>query len=147
MQRALAEIVRSPILLERLSVFVSDGSFGAQAFFAGVVRKENEGRAVEAVTYDGYEPLASRALREIVEEAARRCGGKAAAVHRLGRLAVGDTSVAVAAASPHRAEAFEACSWMIEEIKRRLPVWKKEHYAGGRTEWLEGSELESVKLI
>jgi molybdopterin synthase catalytic subunit len=145
MDRAFAEISRSPIRLEPLAAFVADDAFGAQSFFVGVVRNENGGRRVEAVTYEGFEPLACKVLRSIGAEAAERWGAKLAAVHRLGRLGVGEASVAVAAGAAHRAEAFEACRWAIDEIKRRLPIWKREHYAGGHSAWLEGRELSPLE--
>ena len=100
-----------------------------------------DGRAVEAVTYDAFEPLALKVLGEIAEEAARRFGARVAVEHRVGRLAVGEASLAIAAGAKHRGEAFDACRFALEEIKRRLPVWKQEHYAGGEAAWLEGCAL------
>ena len=100
---------------------------GAVALFVGVVRDSNEGRPVGGMEYEGYAAMAREQLAAIVAEAAARAGSdRIAAVHRLGELAVGEVSVAIAASTPHRAEAFEAVRHVIEEIKRRLPVWKRE---------------------
>ncbi|MYG81154.1 MAG: molybdenum cofactor biosynthesis protein MoaE [Gemmatimonadetes bacterium] len=113
---------------------------GAVAFFAGVGRDEIEGRPVSGMEYEGYDEMARDELAGIVAEAAGRAGTqRIAAVHRLGRLAVGEVSVAIAVSAPHRAEAFAAARYIIEEIKKRLPVWKREHYLDRAAEWLEGS--------
>ena len=112
---------------------------GAVAFFAGVVRNENDGRPVSGMEYEGYDEMAREELAAIVAEAAERAGtDRIAAVHRLGRLSLGDVSVAIAVSAPHRAEAFGAARYIIEEIKKRLPVWKREHYLDRDAEWLEG---------
>lgn len=112
---------------------------GAVAFFAGVVRNENEGRPVSGMEYEGYDEMAREELAAIVSEAAERAGGgRIAVVHRLGSLAVGEVSVAIAVSAPHRAEAFDAARYIIEQIKKRLPVWKREHYVDRDAEWLEG---------
>ena len=89
--------------------------------------------------YEGYAEMAREQLAAIVSEAAGRAGSdRIAAVHRLGELAVGEVSVAIAVSTPHRAEAFEAARHVIEEIKKRLPVWKRERYLDGEAEWLDG---------
>lgn len=130
-----------PIRSGDLVACVAEYGCGAQALFVGSVRDTNEGRAVRAVTYDAFRPLALKELQDIAREAGERWSARVAVVHRLGRLEVGDASVAVAAAAPHRAEAFGACRYVIDEIKERLPVWKKEHYAEGESRWLEGCSL------
>ena len=112
---------------------------GAVAFFAGVVRDENEGRPVSGMEYEGYDKMAREELAAIVAEAAEQAGSdRIAAVHRLGRLAVGEVSVAIAVSTPHRAEAFAAVRYVIEQLKKRLPVWKLEHYLDRKAQWLEG---------
>lgn len=116
---------------------VAAPSRGALALFVGVVRNHHKGRRVRAVTYQAHQPLAAKVLSEICTEAERRFGIKARATHRVGRLKVGQASVAVAAAGAHRAEAFAACRHVIERIKARLPIWKKEHYADGSSAWLD----------
>jgi molybdopterin synthase catalytic subunit len=142
-------ITRQAIDLGRLVAAVQDAAHGAVATFIGTVRESSHDGAnpssVFAMTYDGFEPLAAKVLQEIASEAEARWGVRVAAAHRLGRLEVGEASVAVACGSAHRSEAFDACRYVIEEIKRRLPVWKKEHFADGRTAWLEGHALAEVR--
>ncbi len=112
---------------------------GAALLFVGVVRDHNDGSSVTGLTYEAYDEMASRVLDEIAGEAAERLGTpRIAVVHRVGELEVGEVSVAIAASSPHRAESFDATRYVIEEIKKRLPVWKKEHYEEGDAAWLAG---------
>lgn len=119
------------------SVGASDD--GAVLLFLGTVRNHNDGRQVTGIRYDAYVAMAERVLAEIAEEAARMLGtNRISVAHRIGELTVGDVSVAIAVSSPHRAEAFEACRYVIEEIKRRLPIWKKEHHPSGESTWLAG---------
>jgi len=113
---------------------------GAAILFLGVVRDHADGRPVQGMRYDAYREMAEEVLREIALEAASRLGtDRLAVVHRTGDLAVGEVSVAIAVSSPHRAESFDASRYVIEEIKKRLPVWKKEHYADGEAEWVAGT--------
>ncbi len=113
---------------------------GAVVLFLGTVRDHNEGQAVRGLRYEAYESMANGVLQKIAEAAATRLGTeRLTVVHRVGELEVGETSVAVAASSPHRAEAFDAVRWAMEEIKARLPVWKEERYVAGESRWLEGA--------
>ncbi len=143
MSQARTEVVRRALRPEELSAFVADARHGAQTLFVGCVRSPHEGREVSAVTYDAFEPLASAVLARIAAEACGRFGARVAAAHRLGRLSVGEASVAVAAGAAHRAEAFAACRYVIDEVKTRLPVWKKEHDLDGGSEWLSGHLLQA----
>tara|TARA_B100000530_G_scaffold5835_1_gene5011 strand:+ start:6963 stop:7376 length:414 start_codon:yes stop_codon:yes gene_type:complete len=112
---------------------------GATILFLGVVRNHNEGLAVKGVQYEAYEEMAKMVLEEITGEAQKEYGTeRIAVVHRTGDLIIGDISVAVAVSSHHREEAFAASRYIMEEIKKRLPVWKKEAYAGGGKDWVEG---------
>jgi molybdopterin synthase catalytic subunit len=112
---------------------------GAALLFLGTVRDEHEGRAVRGMRYEAYAEMAEDTLRQIVAEAGAQAGSdRIAAVHRIGELDLGEVSVAVAVSAPHRAEAFTACRYIIEQIKQRLPVWKHEHYADGESNWLPG---------
>jgi molybdopterin synthase catalytic subunit len=112
---------------------------GATLLFLGIVRDHNEGRAVRGMTYEAYGEMAEKVLERIAAEAAERAGSeRVAVVHRVGELAIGEASVAIAVSSPHRAEAYAASRYVIEEIKARLPVWKKEHYVEGGARWLDG---------
>lgn len=116
---------------------------GAQVLFWGLVRDLHEGRRVTAVTYDAFRPLAEATLRDIALEAQARFGSalRVAAFHRVGRLAVGEASVAIGVGSPHRDAAYQASRYVIEQIKVRLPVWKQEHYCDGDSAWLNGHSL------
>lgn len=135
-----AWVTRDPVEAGTVLERVGAEADGAIVVFLGVVRDHNEGRPVTGVTYDAYEEMAGRVLEEIAREAAERLGtDRVAVVHRVGELAIGDVSVAIAASSPHRAESFDAARYIIEEIKKRLPVWKKEHYAEAESRWLDGT--------
>jgi len=122
---------------------LSDATHGAQLLFAGVVRNDNLGRKVVAVSYDAFEPLAEKTLRDICLEARAKWGLvlRLVVVHRTGRLKVGEASVIVAIGSGHRIEAYEASRYVLEQLKVRVPIWKKEHYENGDSEWLRGHEL------
>ena len=112
---------------------------GAVMLFLGTVRRHNHGRDVKGMHYDVYANMAERVLDEIATEAeARWQPSRLRVVHRVGDLEVGDVSVAIAVSTPHRAEAFDVARHVIEEIKRRLPVWKQEHYVSGEAAWLDG---------
>lgn len=115
---------------------------GAIAAFVGLVRDHNQGRRVSYLEYEAYEPLAVRALHLIIDEARELWPTARLAVHhRTGRLDVGDASIIIVAASPHRAEAFAACRYMIERVKQIVPIWKHEHFEGGDV-WLEGATAD-----
>lgn len=131
----------SPLDPAALCRAVSSPKHGAVASFVGTVRAVHAGRRVKAVSYDCFVPLAEKELARIAADAEKRWPVRVAVAHRTGRLAVGTASVAIAAGSGHRAEAFEACRFVIEEIKRRVPVWKKEHYVKGDGRWLAGCAL------
>jgi molybdopterin synthase catalytic subunit len=119
---------------------------GAAVLFLGTVRSENEGRPVHGLRYEAYQAMAETELAAIVRDVQERTGvERIVAVHRVGELQVGAVSVAIAASSPHRADAFDAARAVIEEIKRRLPVWKHEHYADGAARWLEGAVSHSAR--
>jgi molybdopterin synthase catalytic subunit len=105
-----------------------------------VVREVNQGRAVTGIEYSAYEGMAARELESIATEAEARFPDVAVAVeHRLGELALEEASVAIAVAHPHRGEAYDASRWVIEELKRRVPIWKREQYVDGAREWVDPS--------
>ena len=127
-----------PIALEPLIRLVQGPGTGALAIFLGTVRNVNEGREVRGMEYEAYGAMAEAELRRVAEEAVRLVPGAAVAVeHRVGVLAIGEVSVAIVAAHAHRAPAFEAARHVIEELKRRVPIWKREHYVEGDWEWLD----------
>jgi molybdopterin synthase catalytic subunit len=127
----------------RVNSAVGAPGHGAWNFFFGAIRETNHGREVVAVSYDAFVPLAERTLHAICEEARSRWGESLRfhVVHRTGRLAVGELSVAIAVSAPHRDEAYLASRYVIEEIKTRAPIWKKEFYSDGETSWLRGHAL------
>ncbi|HEX7023789.1 MAG TPA: molybdenum cofactor biosynthesis protein MoaE [Gemmatimonadales bacterium] len=133
----MAFLTRDAIRLDPLVALVSAPDRGGIATFVGTVRDHHEGRAVLGLAYSAYEPMAEAVCRDIVEEAGRRWPVRAALRHRLGALQVGETAVAVAVAGGHRDEAFAACRFIIEELKKRVPIWKKERYADGSAEWVD----------
>ena len=120
----------------------ASGADGAVTSFAGLVREHNQGRAVAFLEYEAYEPLAVRALQRIVDEAKADWPTAQLGVHhRIGRLELGEASIIIVAASPHRADAFAACRYTIERVKQIVPIWKHEHFEGGDV-WLEGATAD-----
>jgi molybdopterin synthase catalytic subunit len=110
---------------------------GGITTFVGVVRDHHAGRQVEGLEYEAHGPMAEDVCRRIVEEAERRWSCRVALAHRTGTLEVGDVAVAIAAGAGHRDEAFEACRYVIEELKRRVPIWKRERYSDGTEAWVD----------
>lgn len=136
-----ARVGRDPLDVAGVLSRVGTDRDGAVVLFLGNVRNHHEGRFVEGILYEGYEPMAEDLLRLLSEETVERFGVTRVAVeHRLGSLEVGEASVAVAISSPHRAEAFEAAQWLMEELKRRIPVWKKESFTDGESAWVRGRD-------
>ena len=133
-------ITPEPLDLDALVRLVSEGGgHGAVVSFLGIVRNENLERRVTRLEYEAHEPLAIRVLQQILDEAAERWPSVRLAVHhRVGRLEVGETSVAIAAASAHRSGAFAVCRYAIERIKQIAPIWKHEFFDGGDV-WIEGA--------
>ena len=116
---------------------VADNSCGALVVFEGWIRDHNEGQAVERLEYEVYRPVAEKEGGKILTEAAERFGvSHAMCIHREGLLELSDIAVIVCVSSPHRGEAFDACRYIIDEVKSRLPIWKKEHYVSGISEWV-----------
>jgi molybdopterin synthase catalytic subunit len=137
-----AELVAAPLDVARLVSEVTAPSCGGIATFLGVVREEDEGRKVTALTYDAYDALAQKQLKSVAEEAlARWPDARIAVQHRSGRLVVGEASVAIAVACPHREEAFAACRFVIDRVKEAVPIWKREESVAG-ARWLEGHDYK-----
>ena len=126
-----------PIDLTALHAAVQAPGRGAVAAFLGLVRDHHQGRAVLRLDYSAYGPMAEAECARIVAEAETRWQVAVALQHRIGALTIGDAAVAVVAASAHRDEAFAACRFLIEEVKRRVPVWKREYYADGTVAWVD----------
>jgi len=137
---AMFRITREPISVLQAMGAVSGPDRGAVATFCGVVRDHHRGRPVRSLEYHAYAPMAERMFAEIAAEAAlRRPGTRIAVIHRVGALQIGDLSVVVAAGSAHRADALAGCAFVIDAIKARAPIWKKEFLEDGAV-WLEGPD-------
>lgn len=126
-----------PLNPEQAANAVITESDGAYVLFVGVVRDHARGRAVTGLEYQAYRPMAERQMRRVVDQVRERWGLACAILHRFGFLQVGEASVVICVASAHRAEAFDACRWAIDTLKRDVPIWKKEHARDG-TFWIEG---------
>jgi molybdopterin synthase catalytic subunit len=138
----LCEITTEPLDAASLVEDVRSDDAGAISVFYGVVRNHNLGRRVEYLEYDAYPPMAEKKMREIAEEVRQRWPVSGVAMqHRIGRLEIGEPSVIIAVASPHRADAIEACHYAIDRLKSTVPIWKKEVFEGGE-EWLEGTAID-----
>ena len=132
----MSYLTDSPIDATALVQRALRNSDGAYVLFEGVVRNHHEGKAVESIFYDAYRPMAEKEIEKIVREVESQFPDVALAVtHRLGHLVVGDASIAIVAASPHRAEAFAAARMTIDRIKETVPIWKKERGPDGE-EWV-----------
>lgn len=141
---ALVAITSAPLDLDALIRELAGTATGdgAVTAFLGLVREENQGRRVSFLEYEAYEPLAVRALNRIVSEARESWPATRLGVHhRIGRLELGEASIIIVAASPHRADAFAACRYTIERVKQIVPIWKHEHFEGGDV-WLEGATAD-----
>jgi molybdopterin synthase catalytic subunit len=138
-------IVTREIDVAALLAEVRSSDFGAVSVFAGTVRDTNDGRSVSAIDYSAYTSMAESEIESILAEAADRFGVGAIVVeHRVGALALGDVSIAIVAAHAHRAPALDCTRFVIEEIKRRVPIWKREHYTDGTREWVDPTRSRGV---
>jgi molybdopterin synthase catalytic subunit len=133
-------IVDRPIDPAALVAEVAHQSTGATLLFLGTVREVNDGRAVTGIEYSAYRGMAERELNDIAREAVARFGSEHIAIeHRVGTLELGEASVAIAVAHAHRGEAYEASRFVIEELKKRVPIWKLELYVDGTREWVNAA--------
>lgn len=139
-QDLLVRITADPVGADEAVTFVADPAAGGTCVFLGTVRDHSNAGQVTGLTYEAWEEQAQRRLEGVAEEMFGRWPlRRVAFLHRWGELAVGDVSVVVACSAPHRAEAFEACRHGIEQLKRDVPIWKKEHLATGSSSWVMGS--------
>jgi molybdopterin synthase catalytic subunit len=135
-------ITETPLAVEPLLREVEDVGSGAQVVFYGVVRNQNEGQPVEGMTYEAHVALAEKALAAIEREAVERFGVRGCRIqHRIGRLSLGEASVIIVVSAAHRDEAYAASRYAIDEVKRRAPIWKEEHYITGESRYLDGVPL------
>jgi molybdopterin synthase catalytic subunit len=138
----LVELSPDRIDCTALAERVRSDACGAVVTFAGVVRElSDDDRPVNGLSYEAYPAMALDEMRKIAHEAQAKFGPcEIAIVHRFGDLAIGETSVAIVVAAPHRAAAFDACEYAIDELKARVPIWKKEHYLDGSATWRENAK-------
>ncbi len=130
-------LVGAPIDIAALVAEVSAPANGALSLFIGTVRNENDGRTVDGIEYNAYAPMAERELAALAREASERFDTQHIVIeHRTGYLALGEASVAIAVAHPHRVPAMDATRWIIESLKARVPIWKLEHYTDGTRQWV-----------
>jgi len=135
-------VTSDPLDVTAVAAAVAGPRDGAVATFVGLVRDHNAGRRVLWLDYEAYAPLAVKTFEQIAGEAeARWPDARIAIHHRTGRVEIGQPSVAIAAASPHRADAFAACRYAIERVKQIAPIWKHEHFEGGEV-WIEGATAD-----
>ncbi|MGH9450272.1 MAG: molybdenum cofactor biosynthesis protein MoaE [Terriglobia bacterium] len=136
--QSFCQITHDPIHTARLAHALQAAGDGAVVVFEGIVRNRSANRETLYLEYEAYEPMALRAMEEIRMEGKRKFPvDQIAIVHRTGRIEIGETSVAIVVTAAHRAAAFEACRYAIDELKRRVPIWKKEYFADGSA-WSEG---------
>jgi molybdopterin synthase catalytic subunit len=137
-EQAVIALTRAPIDAEELVAASKRGEDGAVVVFDGIVRNESRGRRTLHLDYEAYEEMAVRQMRDLANQALSRFDVRQVTiVHRLGRLEIGETSILIVVASAHRAAAFEACRWLIDIIKKTVPIWKKETFVDGAV-WAPG---------
>jgi molybdopterin synthase catalytic subunit len=131
------EFTANPLSPEAIWAQLRSPDCGAQVLFVGTTRRQTGSRTTDFLVYECYEPMARKSLESLIADASQRWDLRGVAiVHRLGRVDVGEASIVVAIASPHRNAAFAAGAWLMDEIKRCVPIWKQEHWADGSVEWV-----------
>ena len=145
----IVDIKNDKIAINKAEDFISSSKFGASIFFTGTVRDVNENKKVIGITYDAHDKLVIKSFKEIYQEASEKLKIEDKAVfieHTKGYLNLGDISILIAVACKHRDQAYVLSRYIIEEIKKRSPIWKKEHYEDHTTEWLKGKSIINEKL-
>ncbi|MGV8882680.1 MAG: molybdenum cofactor biosynthesis protein MoaE [Rhodoglobus sp.] len=135
MSDVLAAVGEAPLDVDTYESFVLDDRNGALVTFRGIVRDHDHGLSVTGLDYRAH-PEAERFLRDACAAIAEETGLRIAAAHRVGSLAIGDTALIACVAAPHRAEAFAACARLVDHIKQTVPIWKRQHFEGGESEWV-----------
>ena len=140
-------IVTEPIDTAAVLREVESPTHGASILFVGTVRETNAGKSVSGMDYSAYTAMAEREMFGIATEAASKFSGSfVVIVHRVGALAVGEPSVAIATSHAHRDEAYSASRYVIEQLKKRVPIWKREHYVNGSRDWVHNSDSSAASL-
>lgn len=139
----MAELTHQPIDTARLTREAARPDCGAIALFLGTTRDHHQGRRVTRLAYEAYEPMALAALARLEREALEQFEiSMCRVIHRLGEVRLAEASVAVIVAAAHRGPAFDACRWVMDELKRTVPIWKKEFFDSGGAAWVEGTKLD-----
>ena len=142
----IIDVSKEKIELARAQKFIASSKCGASIYFVGTVRDQNDNKKVTGITYDSHDALVIKSFEEIYKEAETKFKFKNIAVfieHIKGYAALGDTSIIIAVACKHRTQAYDLSRFIIEEIKKRTPIWKKEHYKNKDSEWLKGNPIKS----
>ena len=145
----IIDITNDKISIASAEKFISSSKFGASIFFTGTVRDVNENKKVTGITYDAHDEMVIKSFEEIYQEASEKLNITDKAVfieHTKGYLSLGDISILIAVACKHREQAYVLSRYIVEEIKKRSPIWKKEHYEDQTTEWLKGKSIINEKL-
>jgi molybdopterin synthase catalytic subunit/adenylyltransferase/sulfurtransferase len=140
------DIKKQKIDLEKANEFISSSKFGASIVFTGTVRELNENKKVTGITYDSHDTMVIKSFEEIYNELDQKLKIKDKTVfieHAKGYVGLGEISIIIAVATPHRAEAYIISRYVIEEIKKRSPIWKKEHYKNEDSKWLKGNPIQT----
>jgi molybdopterin synthase catalytic subunit len=140
----MVQLTEQPLVPQQAIDSVMTESDGAYVLFVGVVRNHSRGRSVTGLEYQVYAPMATGQMQRLVDEVQARWGLRSAILHRYGYIPVGESAVVVCVSSAHRAEAFEACRWVIDTLKAEVPIWKKE-FAREGTYWIEGESALPVE--
>ncbi len=142
----VVDVSKEKIDLVRTQKFIASSKCGASIYFVGTVRDQNDNKKVTGITYDSHDALVIKSFEEIYKEAETKFKFENIVVfieHIKGYASLGDTSIIIAVACKHRAQAYEFSRYIIEEIKKRTPIWKKEHYENNESEWLKGSFIQT----
>ena len=142
----IVDIKKEKIEISSAEQFISSSKFGASIIFTGTVRDVNENKKVTGITYDSHDELVVKSFEEIYKESSDKLHIKDKAVfieHVKGYVGLGEVSILIAVACPHRVEAYDLSRYIIEEIKKRSPIWKKEHYENESSEWLKGNPIQT----
>ena len=145
----IIDLKKEKIEVSKAEEFVSSSKFGASLIFKGTVRKNNDNKKVTGITYDTHDAMVIKSFEEIYNDADQKLKIKDKAVyieHAKGYLGLGEISIIIAIACPHRAETYILSRYIIEEIKKRSPIWKKEHYENDESEWLKGNPIANEKV-
>ena len=138
---------KDKIITSNAEKFIKDSKFGASIYFLGTVRNSNDNKTVTGITYDSHDEMVIKSFKEIYKEADQKLDIKDKAVfieHAKGYLNLGDVSILIAVAGKHRDQAYVLSRYIIEEIKKRSPIWKKEHYENEDSEWLKGNPISGT---